>query len=355
MGHFSNSFWSIIFRYVGKRVLYVYKAHKKTRVHGKAPSRLRAIWGRITRVHGNAGTVKAKFRRNLPPQAMGKRVRVVRLRLMLVQHYNTSEISCCVKYTIFGFNVLFWIIGFALLAVGVWAHFEKNSAYSHLNKASRFYLDPAIFLIFAGGLIFLIGFSGCVGALRENTCFLALYSTIIGLLLLAEMALIVLVFASKDWITQEFFTRLDDTVIMYRDDPDLQALIDWVQIYFKCCGMRSPNDWDMNIYFNKSSQQFSSPEAGGVPYSCCKKMRGLDGGPINFFCGHGARLFKEGLSDTIHSEGCTPKIENYLSQNMTYVAIAVVLVAVIQILGILFAQNLRSDIFAQRARWYTGR
>lgn len=69
---------------------------------------------------------------------------------MLVQHYNTSEISCCVKYTIFGFNVLFWIIGFALLAVGVWAHFEKNSAYSHLNKASKFYLDPAIFLIFAG-------------------------------------------------------------------------------------------------------------------------------------------------------------------------------------------------------------
>lgn len=60
----------------------------------------------------------------------------------------------------------------------------------------------------------MIGFSGCVGALRENTCFLALYSTIIGLLLLAEMALVILVFASKDWITQEFFTRLDDTVYL---------------------------------------------------------------------------------------------------------------------------------------------
>uniref|UniRef100_F1L520 Tetraspanin n=1 Tax=Ascaris suum TaxID=6253 RepID=F1L520_ASCSU len=272
---------------------------------------------------------------------------------MVVQYDpGSSEISCCVKYTIFGFNVLFWIIGFALLAIGVWAHYEKNSAYSHLNKASKFYLDPAVFLIFAGGLIFLIGFSGCVGALRENTCFLALYSTIIGLLLLAEMALVVLIFASKDWITQEFFTRLDDTVIMYRDDPDLQALIDWVQIYFKCCGMRSPHDWDMNIYFNKSSQQFSSPEAGGVPYSCCKQLRGAGGGPINYFCGHGARLMKEGLSDAIHAEGCTPKIENYLSQNMTYVAVAVVLVAVIQILGILFAQNLRSDIFAQRAKWF---
>lgn len=70
------------------------------------------------------------------------------------------------------------------------------------------------FLNISGGLIFLIGFSGCVGAIRENTCFLALYSTIIGLLLLAEMALVVLVFASKDWITQEFFIRLDDTVYL---------------------------------------------------------------------------------------------------------------------------------------------
>uniref|UniRef100_A0A1I7VDV5 Large ribosomal subunit protein eL33 n=1 Tax=Loa loa TaxID=7209 RepID=A0A1I7VDV5_LOALO len=63
--------------YVGKRVLYVYKAHKKTKVRGKVPSRVRAIWGRITRVHGNTGTVRAKFCRNLPPQAMGKRVRVM--------------------------------------------------------------------------------------------------------------------------------------------------------------------------------------------------------------------------------------------------------------------------------------
>uniref|UniRef100_A0A0N5AUK1 Large ribosomal subunit protein eL33 n=1 Tax=Syphacia muris TaxID=451379 RepID=A0A0N5AUK1_9BILA len=63
--------------YVGKRALYVYKAHRKSKVPGKRESRLRAIWGKITRVHGNTGTVKAKFHHNLPPKAMGNRIRVM--------------------------------------------------------------------------------------------------------------------------------------------------------------------------------------------------------------------------------------------------------------------------------------
>uniref|UniRef100_A0A915PQV2 Large ribosomal subunit protein eL33 n=1 Tax=Setaria digitata TaxID=48799 RepID=A0A915PQV2_9BILA len=63
--------------YVGKRALYVYKAHNKKRSTNKEPSRVRAIWGKLTRVHGNNGTLRAKFHHNLPPQAMGKRIRIM--------------------------------------------------------------------------------------------------------------------------------------------------------------------------------------------------------------------------------------------------------------------------------------
>jgi len=58
--------------YLGKRVAYVYRAKRAVK-----DSRVRVIWGRIARSHGNSGVVRARFRRNLPPKAMGATVRVM--------------------------------------------------------------------------------------------------------------------------------------------------------------------------------------------------------------------------------------------------------------------------------------
>ncbi|KAJ2786804.1 60S ribosomal protein L33B [Coemansia interrupta] len=58
--------------YAGKRVAYVYRAPTS-----KKGTNVRCIWGRITRPHGNSGVVRARFRHNLPPNAMGSQVRVM--------------------------------------------------------------------------------------------------------------------------------------------------------------------------------------------------------------------------------------------------------------------------------------
>eukprot|EP00344_Euplotes_crassus_P001266 CAMPEP_0197012482 /NCGR_PEP_ID=MMETSP1380-20130617/62617_1 /TAXON_ID=5936 /ORGANISM="Euplotes crassus, Strain CT5" /LENGTH=107 /DNA_ID=CAMNT_0042435979 /DNA_START=20 /DNA_END=343 /DNA_ORIENTATION=+ len=58
--------------YLGKRVAYIYRGLRK--ING---SSFRVIWGRITRPHGNSGVVRAKFRKNLPPAAMGSMLRVM--------------------------------------------------------------------------------------------------------------------------------------------------------------------------------------------------------------------------------------------------------------------------------------
>ena len=54
--------------YVGRKAAYVYKNAKKETV---------VVYGSITKEHGNNGVVRAKFERNLPPQALGKQIRVM--------------------------------------------------------------------------------------------------------------------------------------------------------------------------------------------------------------------------------------------------------------------------------------
>lgn len=60
--------------YLGKRIAYITKASTPG---GKNGSKFRVNWGRVCRSHGSNGVVKCKFDRDLPPQSIGGRVRVM--------------------------------------------------------------------------------------------------------------------------------------------------------------------------------------------------------------------------------------------------------------------------------------
>ena len=60
------------------------------------------------------------------------------------------------------------LAGGACLGVGLYARLLQND-WDSLSGVST---DPAVLLIVAGGLAFLIGFCGCVGSLRENVILL---------------------------------------------------------------------------------------------------------------------------------------------------------------------------------------
>lgn len=256
-----------------------------------------------------------------------------------------SEVSCCMKYLMFGFNVLFWLVGAGICAIGLWAWTEKDM-FSNIGKITTVTLDPALIFIISGGVMFVIGFCGCIGALRENTCLLMFFSVSVGLIFAVELLFGVLAFAYKDWIKNQIESQVKNMIINYREDLDLQNLIDWVQQdWLHCCGVNSYADWELNRYFNCSSQ--GSIEACGVPFSCCKPTTDLI---KNHHCGFGM-INNADRENKIYTEGCISLGEKWLETNLIPVAAVAVGIAVVQILGICFASILRCDVNAQKAKW----
>ena len=191
---------------------------------------------RIPRGHGRAP--------NGPPQPSSRRTP------RRSRRESETEVGCCMKYSLFGFNVLFWLLGGLILFIGLYAFIEKRGLIQDLENVSSVHFDPSFALIVLGFVVFIVAFLGCVGSLRENNCFLLLFSTILLIVLLAEITCGVLAYAYRDWVKDNTNKLIVQNIKEYREDPDLQDIIDGIQSELECCGGESANDWDNNIYFN---------------------------------------------------------------------------------------------------------
>jgi hypothetical protein len=115
------------------------------------------------------------------------------------------SLSCgakTIKFLLIFFNFLFFLLGIAILAVGIYVLVDpsfkqlKNLANNDLialaseNGINLTYIDKCgiAFIVF-GGFMLLISFLGCCGAMRNVKCLLGMYSTVLLLLLLAEIAM----------------------------------------------------------------------------------------------------------------------------------------------------------------------
>uniref|UniRef100_A0A8C8CQ57 Tetraspanin n=1 Tax=Oncorhynchus tshawytscha TaxID=74940 RepID=A0A8C8CQ57_ONCTS len=245
--------------------------------------------------------------------------------MMSGKYFKAHEVSCCIKYFIFGFNIIFW---------GVLSNI------SSITDLGGF--DPVWLFLVVGGVMFILGFAGCIGALRENSFLLKFFSVFLGIIFFLELTAGVLAFVFKDWIKDQLNFFINNNIRAYRDDIDLQNLIDFTQEYWECCGAFGADDWNLNIYFNCTDSN-PSREKCGVPFSCCTKDPAED--VINTQCGYDIRAKADSEQMTfIYIKGCVPQFEKWLQDNLTVVAGIFIGIALLQIFGICLAQNLVSDI-----------
>ncbi|XP_021371895.1 tetraspanin-33-like [Mizuhopecten yessoensis] len=260
-------------------------------------------------------------------------------------------VSALVKYLLFFFNFGCWLFGGVLIGIGVWAFIEKNRFYhKEVQTVYDIIFDLSVIFFIIGFIIFILGYAGCIGALRENICLLKFYYITMIIIFLLLVVGAVLAFVFRDKVKQILVDVLQQNLITrYQDDPDGQSTIDWIQEKLYCCGVNGYRDWNSNQYFN-CTEDNPSPLRCSVPYSCCRDPDVLTPGVPNILCGKDV-LEESGDISIIYTIGCVDAGIRLAEKELPIMGGIVIGLAVPQLFGICLSRLLEGQVMDQRARW----
>uniref|UniRef100_A0A7N5KFR8 Tetraspanin-18 n=1 Tax=Ailuropoda melanoleuca TaxID=9646 RepID=A0A7N5KFR8_AILME len=220
--------------------------------------------------------------------------------------------------------------GACLLGIGIWVMVDPTG-FREIVAANPLLITGAYILLAMGGLLFLLGFLGCCGAVRENKCLLLFFFLFILIIFLAELSAAILAFIFRENLTREFFTKELTKHYQGNNDTDVfSATWNSVMITFGCCGVNGPEDFRFASVF-----RLLTLDSDEVPEACCRREPQTRDGVLlsREECLLGRDLF-------VNKQGCYTVILNTFE---TYVYLAGALaigVLAIELFAMIFAMCL---------------
>jgi len=140
----------------------------------------------------------------------------------------------------FFFNLLIFIGGAMLFGTGIWVVVDGGSFKDIVSS------DPMIFgavylLIVVGAVIFVTGFLGCCGAIRESKCLLNTFFIVVLVLFIVELAGIILAFVNESKLEEAAINSMK----LYNDNEVIRDGWDTLQNSMNCCGYNNVGDWGL--------------------------------------------------------------------------------------------------------------
>ncbi|KAM6983107.1 CD63 antigen [Tautogolabrus adspersus] len=217
----------------------------------------------------------------------------------------------CVKVLLFFFNFIFWLCGLALIVVGIMVQVAMHKTLMIKDASAS---GAPIVVIGIGVVIFFIAFFGCCGAWKENYCMVTTFAILLSLVIIVEIGAAIAGYVFRNKLSTIVQDSLVDMIPKYNSSSEFQKTVDKLQEDLKCCGVNSTSDWK-NFF----------PDKNSVPDSCCVNVTAK--------CGEGALSSPTKL----HKEGCHDAMEAFLKKNIQWVIVAALIIAFLQLMGIVFA------------------
>ncbi|OQV22348.1 putative Tetraspanin-9 [Hypsibius exemplaris] len=273
--------------------------------------------------------------------------------------------ASCVRYVLFAFNIIFFLGGAAVLGVGIWIRVDTGSYYDFLGKVDgsgestkvvanilsdniSYIHAVAYVLIGVGAFVFLVGFLGCCGAIKQARPLLVAYAICLIVIMGIEMGVGIAVGVNKDKALKTIEDELTKWTAFYdyretsvnngllvsgrlvNATGDASMTNGWnaMQVYLGCCGVRDYTDFKNSPYARNGGQSHA-------PAFCCKmsdkptlKLQdpacGLPGADRN-------------LGNSNFKTGCLSKVTSFVEDNAPAVIGVAVGIGLIELIGVIFA------------------
>lgn len=180
------------------------------------------------------------------------------------------------KYLLFGFNFLFWVLGIVVLGVGIYSRVNSGNYNTLLGEGG--FASAANLLIASGIFVSLIGFVGCCGALKDNRVMLVIYFILVLLIFILEIAAGALAYSKRETMEEELSKKLKtivDTNYGNKNPTEVETgfekALDWFQKEVKCCGADGYDEWKLKKEGEFVTEWAKATNSSAIaPKSCCK-------------------------------------------------------------------------------------
>ncbi|KAH3692402.1 tetraspanin-1-like [Dreissena polymorpha] len=234
-------------------------------------------------------------------------------------------------------NLIFLILSLGLLIVGIVMRVGDKVTQKLMDKGTtkleqalissnllaganididmnEFLKSAAIGVIVAGAILMVISIVGLVSALSKSACLLKLYIFICIVLLIGEIIIVILLYATsaihkqlkkelKDGITNKYsgFSGSDVTTVIWNV----------VMIQGQCCGVDDYTDFKNGMAWDMTEKSGGVPKTLKTPVACCVNLPASD----NLAC---AETLSQSTNN--YDNGCYDTYWNWTIGNKAYVA-----------------------------------
>ncbi|XP_071330530.1 CD9 antigen isoform X2 [Trachinotus anak] len=146
------------------------------------------------------------------------------------------------KYILVIFNLIFAVVGFAFLGLGLWLRFSNNTrgifGIDELNS-SAFVIGVTV-LIALGSVMLIVVMFGDYGACNEKRCALQVFSALLAILAGAEIVVGVLAYSRRYEVgvnMAEFYSSMYVLYVKNGGDPGIGVSLTFVHRMLHCCGV----------------------------------------------------------------------------------------------------------------------